>query len=328
MLTILIIPLLLSSCSEQKKYTYKFLSDQPWLGVRVKELSERRLKNLKLDHGLEVTNVYRDSPADSAGLQVEDIIVAINNEEVRSTHDLMDLVHGLEINDKMDITYLRGGDQIETTAILDERGTEFWPHTYARRVPHKEHASRLNRYNEDQAWLGIKTVNLTDQLRQYFSVPDELGVLINEIEEDSPAQEFGLQAGDIIIGIENRKIRNRKDLLREIDRYNPQQEIELTLIRKAKEEKLNIKLGRQKRQHIFPYSFNPEEFEFIVPEVDIDISEIEIPDIPLEEMERLNEKVLEEIEINAQDLEEKMEELNDKLKDMEIKLHQKNNAII
>ena len=85
-----IIPsILLSSCSDNSRFIQKSSKNKSWLGVQVKEISGKMLKNLKIDHGLEVIRVYDGSPAEEAGLEKEDILLSFNGEPLYDTDELI-----------------------------------------------------------------------------------------------------------------------------------------------------------------------------------------------------------------------------------------------
>jgi Do/DeqQ family serine protease len=67
--------------------------------------------------------------------------------------------------------------------------------------------SDLIQYGEViQAWIGITVQNIDEKLARYLKVPAKKGVIVTSVEPDSPAQKAGVQEGDIILSIGNKKI--------------------------------------------------------------------------------------------------------------------------
>ena len=194
----------------------------------------------------------------------------------------------------------------------------------------KKYNYKSYQYDTDRAWLGIQTGALTDQLRIYFNTPEDLGVLVTEVQEDSPAEEYGLHAGDIIIQINNKTIRDHFDLVRVIDYYEPEEEVEIKIIRDRDEKSLNVRLGKSKSKFRRHYGYSPDRIEIEIPEIDIEIPEIdfEIPEIDMEELEGMNERVREEMERNREKIEEAREELQERLKEMRIRVKSKKSTVI
>ncbi len=96
-----------------------------------------------------------------------------------------------------------------------------------------------------RGYFGVQIQDLTDQLRSFFKVKNGKGVLITEVVEDSPAEEAGLKAGDVIIKVNHRMIENADDLQNNIQRHDPDTEVKLTLIRRGREKTITATLGAQ-----------------------------------------------------------------------------------
>lgn len=62
----------------------------------------------------------------------------------------------------------------------------------------------------EMAYLGIKGKNIDEDLAASFNKP--VGIYVSEIEEGSPAELAGLHLGDIIVGIDKRKLTTMEDL--------------------------------------------------------------------------------------------------------------------
>ena len=205
--------LILAACSADEKEDDVLLiksDERPWLGVQVEDISEKMLKNLNLDHGIRVSKVIKDSPAEKAGLEKDDIILTFDGNDVVDVSDLISMVRKSEAESEVNIEYFREGKIKEVTAHLavnDMKNIFRWQQKF----PHKQ-SFKMSK----GAWLGVKTDNLSDQLREFFETPEDLGVLVNEVVEDSPAEKAGLKAGDIIIRVADRDIRNTRDLARSI----------------------------------------------------------------------------------------------------------------
>jgi Do/DeqQ family serine protease len=62
-----------------------------------------------------------------------------------------------------------------------------------------------------QAWIGITVQNLDERLADYLNFPRKKGVMVKAVEPKSPAQKAGLQKGDIILSVGNKKIDSVRD---------------------------------------------------------------------------------------------------------------------
>ncbi len=324
LLGIIIPSFLFSACSEKSEYVHISSKTKVWLGVKAKNIPERRLDNLKLDYGLEVTKVYKDSPAEKAGLQEEDILLKINGKPLNDVDELIDVIRDTEIDEKVKITYMREGKELETEVSIVKRAKR----SYVWQDKHKKYEHFLS--DEKHTWLGVSTEKLTEQLRAFFKVPEYLGVLVKEVVEDSPAEKHGLKAGDVITKVGKKEIEDPNDLMRAIDRYEPGEEVDVKIIRDKKEQIVKVELGERKGRFPHYFSFKPEKFEFYAPEIEIEIPEMDItiPEIDTEELEELHEKMREELEMHTDELNEELEELNEKLKEIKIRVRHRKSIVI
>ncbi len=99
------------------------------------------------------------------------------------------------------------------------------------------------RVRENQApqkpWLGIRMQGLTPELREYWQVPAEGGVVVNRVYPNSPAEKAGLQEGDVILAVNHQPLRVQKDeetaQMREmIHTLPPGSAVELKIFRSGK----------------------------------------------------------------------------------------------
>ncbi len=95
----------------------------PWLGISGSTLDPDTAKsyNLPIEGGAIVNNVIAGAPADEAGLEVGDIIVAMDGTAIDSMDQLVLEIRKHDIGDTVSITYYRNDEKKETTATLEEK---------------------------------------------------------------------------------------------------------------------------------------------------------------------------------------------------------------
>jgi predicted metalloprotease with PDZ domain len=322
-MTFLLPAVLLCACKKDHHVIKISSKSRTWLGIQVEDLSQKMLQNLDLDNGVRIIKVYDDSPAAEAGIEEDDILISFNGREIENTKELIDFVRDHEIGDEVEITYFRDGEKHSSAVILGETETPALRRMYSRRLPRAYHFK-----SDGHAWLGIASENLTDQLREYFAVPEDLGILIKEVVDKSPAQEAGLKAGYVIIQVAEKKIKNTRDLQRAIDYFDPDDIVEITFIRDKAEQTLKVQLGEKKGHGpIHIYGIGPENIEIEIPELDIEIPEFEI-EIDPQEIEELNKRIQNELKMKTIEIEDKLKELDEKLKKVEVKFRDLDRYII
>jgi S1-C subfamily serine protease len=87
------------------KITHSTESNKPWLGIYMQDVNEDMTSYFKLPfkNGIYIGRVVKDSPADKAGLQTEDIITQVNRREIKSGEELASLIQKMKIGDKISL---------------------------------------------------------------------------------------------------------------------------------------------------------------------------------------------------------------------------------
>jgi serine protease Do len=97
----------------------------PWLGVSVSTVTPllAASENLSVDRGALIAEVVADSPADTAGLRKDDIIIRFGDKEISDFADLVQAIRSSKIGEEVEIVFVRGEDTKTTSARLVERST-------------------------------------------------------------------------------------------------------------------------------------------------------------------------------------------------------------
>lgn len=208
----------------------------PRLGVLVSELSFQELDALQLPYGVRVTRVLPGSPAEVGGLRADDIVLELDSQPVFSVVRLQWLIGKSAPGRPFALRYYRDG--ASATVEISLR----WPE--ARPLPPPGvHRGWLW---SSPGYLGVSLQSLTEGLREAFSVPADVGILVTEVFQGSPADRAGLRPGDVIVKMDRRSIRDMQDVQRVLDYLEPGEQMDLEIIREKKPEQLSVTLGERK----------------------------------------------------------------------------------
>ena len=92
-------------------------------------------------------------------------------------------------------------------------------------------------------WLGIAMQEMTEELRQQFSV--ERGVLLSEVSPGEPGEKAGLEAGDVILKVGDKEVRTPHDVQLAVLAYKPGDEIPFRIDRRGKEQTIKVTARRK-----------------------------------------------------------------------------------
>ena len=244
---------------------------QVWLGVVPHDVDYELIDDYDLDvkYGVFVEHVFDDSPADEAGLEPEDVIILLDGNKITDSEDLYDILDEHQDGDRVVVTYLREGKQEEVSAELERARRKhvfYRGNHYPGKYRHwdfdhdfdfdfdfdedfdfdfdfdwDEGPTHIYR-SRDQGYIGVTLADLTEQLGEHFGVERGRGALVVEVEEDSPAEKAGLEAGDVITAVDGRRARDAEDVCDDVRDYEEGDTVELTVTRDGQEQTVTVEV--------------------------------------------------------------------------------------
>jgi serine protease Do len=251
------------------------------LGVRLKDVDDEAAARLAIGdpRGALVEQVTDGSAAEKAGLRKDDVIVAFRGEPVHSVAQLVRLVRETPVGREIAIQVLRAGASTSLNATL-EAGDRWGLRWFGEPGAQYRYSFRSGGGGEGegegahiielpempdievpdfttQSWfpelsrgrkLGIDYQPVEGQLAEYFGVEQGEGILITSVVEDGPAFKAGLKAGDILLEIDGKKLRDRRDLFRVVADLEPGAEVTVKVLRNRELESLAVTVGGKARR--------------------------------------------------------------------------------
>jgi serine protease Do len=240
----------------------------PWLGVSGTSLNPDLAEAMKLDsdqRGALVVDVVPGGPADEAGLQGSDRQVKIEGQDVRVGGDVIINIDGQAVKKFDDVvTYLARaaevGQKISLTVLRDGK-EETISVALAARPKSETLPEQTQPAQTSGAWLGIAGQTVTPEIAQAMDLPeDQTGVLVEQVEVGSPADEVGLRGsykpatingqrllvgGDVITALDDQPVSQMEDLQGLIQQAEPGQEVILTVLRNGKQVEVPVTLAER-----------------------------------------------------------------------------------
>ena len=175
-----------------------------WLGVQIGDLDEQRFPDFREQfeigdaRGAFVFNVFKGSPAYSAGVRPGDYITRVGQRNVRNADELTKIVGNLPPENDYEVRLLRDGDPVSLSIRL------------AIRAEDKEIAQQ-----NKNLWPGMYIAPLVPDLRKQLSIPERLrGVLVTIVQEGSPSATAGFRQGDVVLKIDEKDVSDASDFYR------------------------------------------------------------------------------------------------------------------
>ncbi|UGB45139.1 DegQ family serine endoprotease [Frateuria edaphi] len=163
------------------------------LGVQTQDITPRiaRLLNLSTDQGVVVTRVAPDSAASHAGLAPGDVLQAIDGKPLHDSDELHNAEGLLPLGSQVTLKLTRNGEARQVQATL---------------TPEK--LATVDGATLDQRLAGVRFSELSMAQRGQGVA----GVAVTSVQGGSRADRLGLDEGDIVIGVNNRRVTSLREL--------------------------------------------------------------------------------------------------------------------
>lgn len=168
-----------------------------WLGVAIQSVTPELAKSfgLKEPIGALVAEVTSGGPAEKAGLQRGDVITTFNGATVKDSHELPSLVARTPVGEKAEVVILRNGKEQNYSIKLGE-------------LPDQQAKAEQRGEDSENAW-GMSVANLSSEAARRFQIEKaQKGVVVTEVDPDSPAAASNIQPGDIIEEVNRQPVRS------------------------------------------------------------------------------------------------------------------------
>ncbi len=240
----------------------------PYLGISGISLFPDLATAMDLEkdqRGAMVAAVTPGGPAEKAGLLSSEHPVSIDGLDLQAGGDVITAIDGELVEDMDDLiaylsakavvgqqvvlTVLRDGNLVEVTVTLEARPAE-----RAQIVPSPDEAS-------GRAWLGIIGLPLTPEIAEEMALSAEQeGVLVVEVQPESPAEQAGLIGsetpvtingegifigGDVIVRADGNEVATIQELAAYLQEVGSGEQVSLTILRDGTQITVDVVLGEQ-----------------------------------------------------------------------------------
>jgi serine protease Do len=176
-----------------------------WLGVEIQQVTKPIAASLgrQNEDGALVAAVTPDSPGAKAGLKQGDVILSFNGQEVKQLHDLPRFVAAAAPHSMATMTVWRDGAARQLQASVGEASNQ---ETVASAgSPEEQEPGRASA-------VGVHFTALTNDLRRELRVGRNVeGVVVADVDDNSPVNDAGIQQGDIVVAVNQHPVRSPED---------------------------------------------------------------------------------------------------------------------
>jgi serine protease Do len=188
-----------------------------WLGVHIQNVDDTIAESLNLGQvrGALIAGTDDKGPAKAAGLKAGDVIVKFDGIEIKESRDLPKIVAAAPVGKDVAIVVIRQGKQITKTIKLGRLEDNDKLTSLAAK---RGNAGKQAIAGAVEKALGMEFSSLTDDLRQKFAIKNNVvaGVVITGVDPDSVAADKHVQAGDVVMEINQEPVKEPADIAKKI----------------------------------------------------------------------------------------------------------------
>lgn len=190
-----------------------------FLGVIIQEVNSDLAEAYGLDHpyGALITEVQKDSPADKAGLKDGELILEVNGKPVHSVQHLRILITSYKPGEKVTLTVV--GPNKKRRKVSVTLG-EFPTGSPTSTAPPS--AEEKLKKSAEISWRGLLLVDGKSAQAQQLLGSTVEGVVVVDVDRNSPGENAGLQKGDVIEKIQGISVSSLGDFQKVIKRFESQ----------------------------------------------------------------------------------------------------------
>ena len=220
---------------------------QSYLGVDLKDISDDQVSSLKLhdSRGAEITRVDHDAPAGKMGLRDRDVVLQMNGVTIEGEEHIRRMLSATPPGRSVVLIISRDGQQMTMSGIMADRN-EVERRAFEQHFgPSQPQAPTSNAIDEASAassaqpattsapathysksflgslltsptYTGVMLERMGPQLAMFFGVPSGGGLLVRNVENNSPAAMAGIHAGDIVLRANSQNVTSMNEWAKSI----------------------------------------------------------------------------------------------------------------
>jgi serine protease Do len=238
-------------------------SAQGYLGVDLGAVDKKRANalHLKDTHAAEVVMVDHDAPAGKSGLKEHDVILQLDGQAFDNADELRRRLREMPSGRTVTLLISRDGNPVHVTVQLCDRAAleNVWSQHYSVPEPPAPAAGQsflgnvpsggpgfLDNMIPRALYVGADVNPVRTQLADYFGVKSGTGLLVESVDDGSPASRAGLKAGDVVVKVESQQMTSKSDWLKAIRNHRGQL-VQVTVMRNKQELTLIMSAGKPKK---------------------------------------------------------------------------------
>lgn len=258
---------------------------QGYLGVDLRDVSVDELGALKLKEarGAEIVNLDRDGPACKVGMRTHDVILQMNGQVIENEAQLRGMLRETPPGRRVTFVISRDGQTQTVSTLMADRKTvamQAWEQRYTvpdptlksssdssvrgsgfmSSAPPASAVTQMPKGHRDflgttmilsSSFTGAQLELMGPQLAEFFGAQGGAGLLVRSVDKNSPAEQAGMKAGDVVIRINSMPVASENDWTKTVH-ANKGRPLPVVVLRDKREQTLTLTPDGKKRSSLGP----------------------------------------------------------------------------
>ncbi len=176
-----------------------------WIGVIIQKVTPELKDKLNLpdEKGALVSDVVSRGPADESGIKRGDVIVSFDDKPIRESRELPYIVASISVGKTVPVEVIRNREKMRAEVRVGELKIE----------------EEVQQESRAKPSFGMTLQEITPELAKQYDMAETSGLIIVNVESNSPAAEADLRSGDIIIEVDQIPVKTIAAFNRKIQQY-------------------------------------------------------------------------------------------------------------
>jgi Do/DeqQ family serine protease len=212
---------------------------RPWLGIRIETLGDDpAIRDLfkGADKGVVVRTIEADAPASKTNLRPFDLITHVDGTPIDTDSQLQHEVLKKRVGQSVELTMWRKGQTVKVPIKTGEL-----PNEIARAS--NEPAPPTQPQRQEVGKFGLQVQELTKEVAERLHLPNQQGVLVTGVEDNSIAAAQGIEREDVITEVDGKPVTNVQTFREALNKADPKRGLLLYLDRKGSKTFAVLKAG-------------------------------------------------------------------------------------
>jgi serine protease Do len=185
-----------------------------YMGIGISDVTPENSKffDLKKAEGALVTQIEPNSPGAKGGLKTGDVITELDGKPVNDAGELQVQVGQKRPGTTINLAVVRNGKNVTVPVTLEAMGSR-----------NGEEESASNEHGKPRWGIGLQ--DLSADVRDQLQAPKDIkGALVGNVQPGSPADNAGLQRGDVILEVNRHAVQSASDAVQELGKISQGQD--------------------------------------------------------------------------------------------------------